>query len=61
MKAEAKLPVQVDIPDEQTLSLYRARAAASIEKARRLLGYEPKFDFEQGMNVTAQFVAWADL
>jgi nucleoside-diphosphate-sugar epimerase len=37
-------------------SLYRAKARVSIEKARRMLGYEPEFSFEQGMARTADYV-----
>jgi nucleoside-diphosphate-sugar epimerase len=33
----------------------------SIEKARRVLGYDPKFDFETGMERTAAWIKWARL
>lgn len=60
-KAEQALPAPVYIPDEQTLSLYRARAGVKIDKAQRLLEYEPAFSFDRGMSLTAQFIVWANL
>jgi nucleoside-diphosphate-sugar epimerase len=32
-----------------------------IEKARRELGYAPRFDFERGMEATLRFLEWANL
>jgi nucleoside-diphosphate-sugar epimerase len=47
--------------DRQQLALYRARARVDIEKARRLLDYEPRYDFEHGMRLTRAFISWANL
>jgi nucleoside-diphosphate-sugar epimerase len=49
------------IPDEMLLGLYRTKTRVRIEKARKLLGYVPKFDFERGMDLTAHFIHWANL
>ena len=37
------------------------KVAFSIEKARRVLGYNPKFDFEAGMERMAAWIKWARL
>ena len=37
---------------------YEAKALASIEKAKRLIGYSPFFDFEEGFSLTLE---WFDL
>jgi nucleoside-diphosphate-sugar epimerase len=38
-----------------------ARTAVSIDKAARLLGYEPAFDVATGMRLTEQWARWANL
>jgi hypothetical protein len=40
---------------------YQARARIRIDKAKRLLGYEPSFDLAAGMKCTQQWAAWANL
>jgi len=50
---------QVHVPDRQLLSLYSAKPVARIDKARRLLGYEPRFHFDDGMAVTVAYLKWA--
>lgn len=60
-KATKAIPPPLHIPDEARLALLRARASVKIDKARHLLGYEPAFDFERGIKLTAQFVKWANL
>lgn len=47
--------------DRSRLDLYRTRCRVKIDKARRLLGYEPRFNFERGISVTGQFLRWAAL
>jgi predicted dehydrogenase/nucleoside-diphosphate-sugar epimerase len=47
------------LPDPQALALYRSRAHASSEKAARLLGYRPRFDFDSGMRETSAYLVWA--
>lgn len=52
---------QLFMPDWQQLSLYRSRTRVRIDKAHKVLGYEPRFRFEQGMEMTARFIKWANL
>jgi hypothetical protein len=47
--------------DGSRLKLYRTRCQVKIDKARRLLGYEPAFSFERGIDLTGQFLEWAGL
>jgi nucleoside-diphosphate-sugar epimerase len=49
------------VPDESLLALYQSKAPVRIEKARRRLGYAPRFSFEQGMERTRGFLRWAGL
>jgi nucleoside-diphosphate-sugar epimerase len=51
----------IHIPDEALLSLYQSKTRVCIDKAKEQLGYSPKFDFERGMEVTAQFIRWANI
>lgn len=37
-----------------------ARATARVDKAKRLLGYQPAFSFESGMALTEQWARWAN-
>lgn len=43
------------------IGFFRARTRVRIDKARRLLGYRPAFDFETGMDLTEQWARWANL
>jgi nucleoside-diphosphate-sugar epimerase len=45
----------------ETRQLFAARSVASIAKARRLLGYEPRVGFEAGMRLTEAWARWANL
>ena len=47
------------LPNKRLLDLYAAKCAVSIDKARRLLGYEPEFGLERGMELTADYLKWA--
>jgi nucleoside-diphosphate-sugar epimerase len=49
------------LPDEALTNLYATGASVSIDKARRMLGYNPVFTFEKGMEITAQYLRWANL
>jgi predicted dehydrogenase/putative NADH-flavin reductase len=51
----------VSLPASDLLPYYRARTEVRIDKARRSLGYEPRFDLERGMALTAQWARWARL
>ena len=47
------------LPDPRALALYRAQALASNDKATRLLGYQPRHGFAEGMAVTGAYLRWA--
>jgi len=48
------------VPDPQRLALFRSRTRVRIDKAREILGYEPRFDMESGMHLTKVYVQWAN-
>ncbi|HJU33009.1 MAG TPA: NAD-dependent epimerase/dehydratase family protein [Hyphomicrobiaceae bacterium] len=52
-------PGDLILPDPQALNLFTAKPACSNEKARRLLGYRPRFDFASGMGPTGRYLEWA--
>jgi nucleoside-diphosphate-sugar epimerase len=60
-RVRESLPRQWYLPDSKTLALYQAKGTVLSDKARRLLGYEPQFDFERGMALTARYMKWAKL
>lgn len=60
-RVKGALSSPLHVPDEVRLALYRSHAVVRIDKARDLLGYNPRFDFDRGMRLTAQFVNWANL
>lgn len=43
------------------LRMHAARTRVRIDKARRVLGYRPAFDFEAGMRLTEEWARWARL
>ncbi len=49
------------IPDEALLAFYRSRTHVRIDKAKKILGYNPRFDFGRGMELTSQYIQWANL
>lgn len=51
----------MQLPDAYHTRFFRARTRVRIEKARKLLGYEPRFSFDEGMQLTARWAAWANL
>lgn len=51
----------IHIPNETLLALYQSKTRPCIDKAKKYLSYKPKFDFERGMDSTAQFLRWANL
>lgn len=52
---ELPLPIQAEI------DIYTSQVHFQIDKARRLLGYEPHIDFAEGMARTATWIQWARL
>jgi nucleoside-diphosphate-sugar epimerase len=43
------------------IGFLRPRTRVRIDKAKRLLGYRPAFDFETGMDLTERWARWANL
>jgi nucleoside-diphosphate-sugar epimerase len=43
------------------IGFFRARTRVRIDKAKRILGYRPAFDFETGMDLTERWARWANL
>jgi predicted dehydrogenase/nucleoside-diphosphate-sugar epimerase len=54
-------PQPFRIHSEHMLAFYSARTGFRIDKARRLLGFQPAFDFERGMELTGRWARWAGL
>jgi len=51
----------IHIPNDSLLVLYRSKTRVCTDKAKLLLGYSPKFSFVRGMEITGQFLRWANL
>ncbi len=49
------------VPNETLLALYKPRTHVRIDKAKRLLGYDPQYNLERGMQITSQYIHWANL
>ncbi|HEX6861620.1 MAG TPA: NAD-dependent epimerase/dehydratase family protein [Thermoanaerobaculia bacterium] len=56
---EKGLPIHPLTP--QMIGFFAAKTRVRIDKARRLLGYEPAFPLERGMELTEQWARWANL
>lgn len=50
---------QLHVPDLKQLRFLAARPVVGSGKARRLIGYHPRFDFKSGMAPTAHYLQWA--
>jgi nucleoside-diphosphate-sugar epimerase len=51
----------IQLPNEGAIKIETSKAKARIDKAKRLLGYSPRFDLERGMEVTRRYLEWANL
>lgn len=47
--------------DPKMIGFLRAKTRVRIDKARRILGYEPAFDLDRGMALTEAWARWANL
>ncbi|HEX5720004.1 MAG TPA: NAD-dependent epimerase/dehydratase family protein [Thermoanaerobaculia bacterium] len=56
---EKGLPIHPLTP--QMIGFFAAKTRVRIDKARRLLGYEPVFSLQRGMELTEQWARWANL
>ncbi|MFP5285464.1 MAG: NAD-dependent epimerase/dehydratase family protein [Thermoanaerobaculia bacterium] len=54
-----ELPIHPLTP--QMIGFFRAKTRVRIDKAKRVLGYRPAFDFEAGMGITEEWARWANL
>jgi nucleoside-diphosphate-sugar epimerase len=57
--AQSELPIHPLSPE--LIAFFRARTRVRIDKAKRLLGYEPAFSFTAGMDLTETWARWANL
>lgn len=58
-RASGQLPIRPLTP--RMIGFFAAKTRVRIDKARRMLGYEPTFSFERGMELTEQWARWANL
>jgi nucleoside-diphosphate-sugar epimerase len=56
---DRELPIHPLPP--KMIGFFRARTRVRIDKAKRVLGYRPAFDFETGMDLTERWARWANL
>ena len=52
---------RIHMPSEAAIALYRAKTRVRIDKAKQRLGYQPRFDLQRGMELTAKWAEWANL
>jgi predicted dehydrogenase/nucleoside-diphosphate-sugar epimerase len=57
--AGGRRPGELTLPDPQALALFTSKAVVDNGKARRLLDYEPRYDFKAGMKPTQCYLEWA--
>lgn len=57
----SKTEKPVHLMSPEAMQLYVPKISVRIEKAKRLLGYQPAFDLESGMELTEQWAKWANL
>jgi nucleoside-diphosphate-sugar epimerase len=57
--SDRELPIHPLSPE--MIAFFRARTRVRIDKAKRLLGYAPAFDFAAGMDLTERWARWANL
>jgi nucleoside-diphosphate-sugar epimerase len=51
----------IHIPAKSLIALFSSRTRVRIDKAKQRLGYRPRYDFERGMRLTAEWANWANL
>jgi nucleoside-diphosphate-sugar epimerase len=57
--ADREPPIHPLTPE--MIDFFTPKTRVRIDKARRLLGWEPAFSLERGMELTGQWARWADL
>jgi nucleoside-diphosphate-sugar epimerase len=58
---EAEQIARLHVPNDTLLDWYRSKTVVRIDKAAAMLGYRPKFDLGRGMQLTADYIRWANL
>lgn len=59
--AAATAPRKIHAVHPRQVTFLAAKTDVRIDKARRLLGFEPAFDFTHGMELTESWARWANL
>jgi nucleoside-diphosphate-sugar epimerase/predicted dehydrogenase len=59
MVAAAEPPIHLLHPSK--VAFMASKTHVRIDKARRMLGFSPQFDFARGMGLTGSWAAWANL
>jgi nucleoside-diphosphate-sugar epimerase len=54
-------PEPFRVPSEPMIDFFAARTRVRIDRAKRLLGYRPRFDLQRGMALTAAWARWTGL
>jgi nucleoside-diphosphate-sugar epimerase len=49
------------LPSQAEVDIYTTKVVFSIEKACRILGYDPKISFAEGMEYTSAWIKWGRL
>ena len=49
----------IENEEKEILDLYISQSRVSIEKAKKILNYNPDYDFNKGMQLTGQYLEWA--
>jgi nucleoside-diphosphate-sugar epimerase len=49
------------IPRQSFVNLYLAKGVCSIEKAKRILGYQPQIPLDKGMNLTESWLRYSKI
>lgn len=57
--ASRELPIHPLTP--QMIGFFQPKTRVRIDKAKRVLGYKPVFDFAAGMGITEEWARWANL
>ena len=57
--APAEPPIHLLHPSK--IDFMASKTRVRVDKARRVLGFSPQFDFERGMQLTGAWAAWANL
>ena len=52
---------EIFIPERTEAELFNSRSIVKIDKAKKMLNYEPKFDLRKGMSLTEKWARWAHL